>query len=392
MSKCTRKRKFSDKFCILSSQESVEDKIHWSSSDSDDTDLKKRISTLFTNKTRFIKRKRKHKIQKTDSNLEVLVIDQIKHPKKTSILEKNLLAPEVNKGTRTLKSYEDSLSPVKKENISNCLQKSPILSYSVNTPKLREKTKIQLFSYTENTRERSSSPVLVNHNYNNNNKIIKPINEIGENLVEIENFKNSKENVSKKKDENMYFTSHFSSESISQHTINNTPSQEINSQRINSDLDISTSLIENSSKTSNDSVKPQVSSNNTLKEFLNDCKYKKGGLMYRLDMLLNKKESNILLWEHERYMALKTNFIVPKTDYAMFQIKQCIHNFGCHLLVTRKIESNECYLIVINDCYVRDAKFDENSFLKLFEPYQLLQMDDYKIILDASKYICINFN
>ncbi|XP_072941370.1 uncharacterized protein [Epargyreus clarus] len=121
-------------------------------------------------------------------------------------------------------------------------------------------------------------------------------------------------------------------------------------------------------------------------------KYKKGGLAFRLSALLKKQNASTSLWQHERFMAANSNFIIPKEEFLAFRIKNVDFNFSIHLIeVVNK--DNEPFLIVINSVYVNNNSFEVDDILKVYKPYDIIESNtNCKIVVNVCKFECRKLN
>ncbi|XP_026749248.3 uncharacterized protein DDB_G0292186-like [Galleria mellonella] len=188
-----------------------------------------------------------------------------------------------------------------------------------------------------------------------------------------------------------YFDGHFSSENASQHSISDilTPK---NSSKSSEDIEIISTVTQvNSHKNSSETLKEEtindciISNNNTSKKM----RYKKDGLAYRLNALLKKHNASVSLWYHERFLAANSNFVIPKGEHVVFQIRNVQFNYGCYILDVRSIENNN-FLVLINNNYVNDHSISKDMILKVYEPYSILDLNAvYKIVVNVCKFECI---
>ncbi|XP_059045009.1 uncharacterized protein LOC131840831 [Achroia grisella] len=184
-----------------------------------------------------------------------------------------------------------------------------------------------------------------------------------------------------------YFDGYFSSENASQHSISDALTPK-NSSKSSEDIEIVSSITQvNVTKNSSETAKEEncMPDNKTSKKI----KYKKDGLAYRLNGLLKKHNANISLWHHERFLATNSNFVIPKGEHIVFQIWNVQFKYGCYLLDVRNVENNS-FLVLINNNYVNDLSISENMILKIYEPYNIIDLDtNYKIIINVCKFECL---
>lgn len=145
------------------------------------------------------------------------------------------------------------------------------------------------------------------------------------------------------------------------------------------------SLTQTISKSSLETISNQIIAERNKKEKI---KYKKGGLISRLDALLKKQQSNISVWQHERFLAENSNFVIPNVEFRMFRIRNCSIQYGCHVLDSINLHTDEHFVIVINNIYVNNTTISEDSLFKLFEPYIVINLEKYKLVVNVSKFIC----
>ncbi|KAM3956876.1 uncharacterized protein ACR2FA_009189 [Aphomia sociella] len=191
-----------------------------------------------------------------------------------------------------------------------------------------------------------------------------------------------------------YFDGHFSSENVSQHSISDilTPR---NSSKSSEDVDIVSIITQvNSNKNSLESEKEEITNeginlkNNKSKK----VRYKKDGLAYRLNGLIKKHKASISLWHHEKFLATNSNFVIPKGEHVLFQIRNVQFQYGCILLEVRDVNSIG-YLVLINGNYVNDNNIFKDVIFKLYEPYKILEFNsELKLIINVCKFECVAVN
>lgn len=195
-----------------------------------------------------------------------------------------------------------------------------------------------------------------------------------------------------------YFDSHFSSEMTSQCSISEslTPKQSSKTSdeieilnyitQINSVINSSPSVDEKSKSLSLEgSQSPEINVNSKK------IRYKKDGLAYRLNSLLKKRMANISLWQHEKFMAENSNFVIPKGEHLAFRIQNVDFKYGCYLLQVVDL-SDEIFLIFINNKYVQNSNIMADMILKLYAPYKCIDFkDECKLIINVCKFECVNF-
>lgn len=194
-----------------------------------------------------------------------------------------------------------------------------------------------------------------------------------------------------------YFDSHFSSDAISQCSISDslTPRQ---SSKTSDEIEILNYITQiNSAKNNSQAFEekgtnPTVDSSESaeINEKSRKIHYKKGGLAYRLNSLLKKQMANISLWQHEKFMAENSNFVIPKAEHCVFRIQRVDIKYGCFLI--QGVNPNEeSFLIFINNKYVQNFNIVADMILKLYEPYKILDyMDKCKLIINVCKFECLS--
>ncbi|XP_050676500.1 uncharacterized protein LOC126973325 [Leptidea sinapis] len=116
-------------------------------------------------------------------------------------------------------------------------------------------------------------------------------------------------------------------------------------------------------------------------------RYKRDGLAYRLSVLLKKQNASVSLWQHERYLAENSNFIIPRGHFLNLRIRKFEFKFG--IVSLDSVDSNnEEYLVIINSDYVKNNCIKPNCVLKLYEPYKIVETKNCKLILNVCKFDC----
>ncbi|KAJ8704052.1 hypothetical protein PYW07_013346 [Mythimna separata] len=420
---------FSEKFSLLHSQENSED-IKWSSSSSSDYENTSYNSKL-CNKTKTLSRKRKRtkKAPKNISNLDITIVDSSGDHRRDSCREKSpILVPKCVETPAspilTSSRFPPNSSPILSMAKKSFHQKSPILISKNASPKhtnkvrkklayndqktLREQNSfkntgnaLDLNKKTPDTGKNHASKVqdnIVIKTESNNNCSIEDCN-ADDKLIIINSTKSDESGSSLKaklkltNNVKSYFDSHYSSENTSQN-ISDTPTPEECLK--NETIDILTcktqsfTTIKNLSK--QDSICTSNSDTSNYFQKNKKIKYKKGGIAYRLNMLLKKQNASVSLWQHERFLAGNSNFVIPKGEHVVFFIKKVDFKYGCYLLDAIDV-NNEKYVIFMNSLYVNNNVSAE-SVLKLYEPYKTLECEDrdYKIIINVCKFECFDLN
>lgn len=428
---------FLEKFSLLNSQDNSED-IKWSSSSSSDNENTSHKDHLCSSsKTLSRKRKRKKKTLKNISNLDVTITDAFTDSKRLNYREKSpiLVMKRVGVNTPTSPILTSSRFPANKRSSPilsmsmKCLQqKSPILVSKSSSPKYSSKVKKKLAYHEQNTLRQDNGQYntggIIDSNFktpdidkNHVSKVdrsnISPRNETESrnHSPEVYNSGNKSDLPSSIKSEESgslinakvqlmnevksYFDSHFSSENTSQN-ISDTPTPEECLR--NETIDILSCRTQSASILNVQNLSKPASSctsnsdTSTFFEKYKKVKYKKGGLAYRLNMLLKKQSAHISLWQHERFLAGTSNFVIPKEENVVFFIKKVNFKYGCYLIGAVDVK-NDKYIIIMNTLYVNNNVMAE-SVLKLYEPYRILENEDkdYKIIINVCKFECFDLN
>ncbi|CAG9789840.1 unnamed protein product [Diatraea saccharalis] len=186
-----------------------------------------------------------------------------------------------------------------------------------------------------------------------------------------------------------YLDCDFSSETASQITISDltTPN---NSSKASDDIEIISTITQvPSNRNSSESIQELPEDMNKKEKKL---KYRKDGLAYRLNNLLKKQTASTSLWQHERFMAANSNFVIPKGEYKPFRICKQDFKYGSYLLETMDFNDDK-FLILINKSFVSYYNIKVNAILKLYEPYKIIEFnDDCKLILNVCKFECVEID
>lgn len=423
---------FREKFSLLNSQENSED-IKWSSSSSSECENTSYNDKLCnSSKTLTRKRKRKKKTLKNISNLDIMIIDASTEPKRECYREKSpiLVTKRVETSPSPILTSSrfppNKLSPLLTTSMKSSQPKSPILMSKHASPKNSNKAKKRLaYNDIKTSRENNSygdtGRVLdsnlktsgrdKNHGSEADNILNISIKKETESnnaslevcsadIIDLKNSIKSEESDPSVKAKlklmsnvKNYFESHFSSENTSQN-ISDTPTPEECIK--NETIDIFScrtqpvSFIQNLSK--QDSTLTSNSDTSNFFEKNKKVKYKKGGLAHRLNVLLKKQNAHVSLWQHERFLAGNSNFVIPKEEHFVLFIEKIEFKYGCYLLHTIDVK-NDKYVIFMNSLYVKNNVRAE-SVLKLYEPYKILEFEDknYKIIINVCKFECFDLN
>lgn len=409
---------FVEKFRLLNSQTHSED-INWSSSCSseyEDTPLNDKSNNRF-HKTHVTKRKRKKKAPNNISNLSITILDTSKNLKNVIYEEKSpILCSKIRRKSVSLSPILKSTLLLNKINAvsspvltSKTVQtKSPVLLLKTKSPKtvkVRKKLFKNCFDDNENSenpdanKQRICSEEIVKRHLESVTEralITSPSRELKEIVNQLTNTNSSKAKLELVKRVKSFFDSNFSSQNsspTSQESISDIVTPK-NSTKSSDEIEIFTCK---SQVTSNSSLKQENSMNSTESSVYNINKnskkihYKKDGHAYRLNNLLKKQNASLALWQHERFMAANSNFVIPKGEYTVFRIQNINFKYGCHLIESMN-SNDEKYLILINSCYVFDNIFNE-TVLKLYEPYSIVQFsEDCKLLINVTKFECSNFD
>uniref|UniRef100_A0A1E1W2D2 Uncharacterized protein n=2 Tax=Pectinophora gossypiella TaxID=13191 RepID=A0A1E1W2D2_PECGO len=205
------------------------------------------------------------------------------------------------------------------------------------------------------------------------------------------------ENVDLVKRVKSYFDSHFSSGTTSQHSISDCTTQQ--NSKTSDEFDIISFVTQvNSNRASSQSEQDAISKNpspiSSQSAEINDkpkkIRYKKNGLSFRLNTILKKQNANVSLWQHEKFLAESSNFVIPKGEHLVFQIQKAEFKYGCYLLEVVDV-NNLHFLILINSCYVQNVNITQNMILKLYDPYKIVEFkEDCKLIINTCKFECIS--
>lgn len=195
-----------------------------------------------------------------------------------------------------------------------------------------------------------------------------------------------------------YFDSQFSSETTSQCSISEslTPKQ---SSKTSDEIEIFNyatqinSIINSSPSVDEKSKSPSLEGSQSAEINVNSKKirYKKHGLANRLNSLLKKQMANISLWQHEKFMAENSNFVIPKGEHHVFRIQNVDFKYGCYLIQAVDL-SDDIFLIFINNKYLQNSNIMADMILKLYEPYKCIDYkDECKLIINVCKFECVKF-
>ncbi|XP_026725540.1 uncharacterized protein LOC113492297 [Trichoplusia ni] len=393
---------FFEKFSLLNSQEHTED-IKWSSSSS--SDYENTSCYVARNKNDTRKRKRKKPAYKNTSNLDITIVDASKDAAKSLHREKSPILTtkcgDVPLSPILLTSRfppNTSTSPILKQ--KSLRVRSPILKLKSVSPRNSVKVKKNLCFHQENkefnfrTVECNLNPAKKNKaeyfHEDNSSNMKAGISSANNSTTSTDSMTDSKTMIEKNnlilKVKN-YFNSHFSSENSSQN-ISDTQSPE---DCKNEDVDIltcKTQSLTNIQPLGHNSTNSDCST--YLESNSKKVKYKKGGLAHRLNALLKKQQAKVSLWHHERFLAVNSNFVIPKGEVILFCAEKIDFKYGCYVVNVLDAK-NERYKIIINSFYVNNDIFP-NSILRLYEPYKIITTSCLKIIVNVCKFEFIEFN
>ncbi|XP_013184306.1 uncharacterized protein LOC106130088 [Amyelois transitella] len=418
------KENFNNKFRLLCSQENCED-INWSSSDSSEYEnVSSKLTSSFQQQNR--KRKRRKKVPKNISNLDISIFNVPSGAKEIRTEKRQETSPILcSQRYPTYKGNSVDKSPIiHSSKMCEGISKSPILILKSASPTYSTRVKKKLFTNFENETNISKSVSLAlncsdkskfddiflkSHSVGFNNKenvqikskdsfhnidtevsrtrpILDKENTSAVNLDDsLDSLKSVKDCklVNKVKS---YFDNHFSSESTSQVSIQDSLTPKNNSKTSEEIEIINIATPVNSNKTTTESTKeePDILCPNKSKKI----RYKKDGLAHRLNVLLKKNNANISLWQHERFLATNSNFRIPRGSHLVFIIGNIEIKYGCSLLQARNIE-NEGFLILINNEYVNNCNISKDVILKVYEPFQIVEFKkDLKLLINVCKFEC----
>ncbi|XP_014361045.2 uncharacterized protein LOC106712886 [Papilio machaon] len=408
---------FTKKFDNLDCQENNDD-ILWSSSESSDCENKSiTLNNSFSNSR---KRKRKKKVNHNISNLNIIEVsrnvnftDQITNEtqlcsKRCAIKSSPILNFKSNKQlpvspvleSQSLKSFRNDINIPTSPILTSKLNKSgkelsPVLQQK---PHIAPNVKKKLFNEGNQNRHVQKLQYQPNDKLNDNE--VKSINNTKQLKLEIENITDievsetstecGQNNRQKTKFDlikqvQSYFDSHFSSESLSQQSISECESTPQNISKSIEDVEITNSI------TQVKDIQP-----NQQNSFLSSCeitektkkRYKKNGLAYRLAGLIKKQNSNICLWQHEKFLATNSNFVIPTCEHWVFRIQNVQLKYGCYLIEAKDLKDEE-YIIIINLIYITCNFIAPNCVIKLYKPYNLLEIDNVRVIVNVCKFECL---
>lgn len=388
-----KENKFLNKFRFLNSQENTEE-IIWSPSDSSEYE-EHAVNEKFNNITNM-KRKRKKKTPNNVPNLCITVLDTSESSKelrsgKTSPI---LISKKHQKSLQlspilALSQARHFSSPVLPLRYAH--EKSPILASKSSSPQAARSVKKKLFNKEcdlKVTKEICNIKTECDSNsIENNNGCRSSFSELS--------IRTNVDNTSAEKSElvtkvRSFFDSHFSSESSQ----NSQSISEIKTQT-NSNTSDDVEILTCKTRTS-DSVKliKQEKSDHKDSYTYNKCKkkvrYKKDGIAYRLNNLLKKQNACLSLWQHERFLAANSNFILPKEEYTVFRIKNVHIKYGCYLLEAVDLNEEE-FLVLINSFYV-SVNIICDTIIKVYKPYKVIQLNrDNKLLLHVCRFECSHY-
>ncbi|CAK1550227.1 unnamed protein product [Leptosia nina] len=331
---------FRARFSSLNTQPNSEDFILSCSSSENECE------NVIPRKHLYTKRKRTpSKKLNNVSNLDITITDvsqdQLKVKKSPILLPKMLKEnrmPDCKNGEVT--------SPILVPKSMPSRSKSPILPVKSkqSSPSVCKK----LFQPAAVSKKRCLSPIL---NTNKRKSFIEikseqlDTSDENQNLIQI-NMEPQTNNTKLVEKVKSYFEGNFSSESPSQNSISEYDSPKSNS-RTSEEIDI----VDASQGLPPPMKQEQFSTTDDITATSKKVKYKKDGLAFRLNILLRKQKANLSLWQHERFLADNSSFVMPKEVYTAYRIKKVDLKFGCVLLLA--VDSkDDLFLILINSQHI----------------------------------------
>lgn len=398
---------FTKKFINIDSDDNCDD-ILWSSSESSDCENKHILNNSFTNIRR---RKRKKKVNQNVSNLDIIEVSNNKVTDQTTnelysenriiesspvlICKSNKKYPESPILKSRLKTFKNEVniptSPILSSKQQNCGKVlSPILEPK-KSPQTASSVKKKLFIENNNVLKLINQHKITGNEVKaKNNTNISKLNI--ENISDVEVFGTNqcydtpKTKIDLIKKVQTYFDSNFSSQSLSQQSISECESTPQNISKSCEDLEIANIITQAKDIQTNQQNSFQSSCENIEKT---KKKYKKDGLAYRLAGLLKKQNSNISLWQHEKFLATNSNFVIPTCENWVFRIQNVQLKYGCYLIEAKDLKDGE-YLIVINLISINNNFIAPNFVIKLYKPYNLLEIDNFRVIVNVCKFECLS--
>lgn len=183
-----------------------------------------------------------------------------------------------------------------------------------------------------------------------------------------------------------YFDNQFSSEITSQQTISQISTPKNNS-KTSDDVEIISTMTQ--ALTNKNSIESKEVDTLETDKKEKKMRYKKGGLAYRLNTLLKKQTASTSLWQHERFLAENSNFVIPKGEFQAFRICKINSKYGCILLEAMDLNDDN-YLILIKNGHSCDNIL-EDSIIKLYEPFTKLDFNQcHKLVINVTKFECVN--
>ncbi|XP_030039128.2 GATA zinc finger domain-containing protein 4 [Manduca sexta] len=370
-----KENNFAHKFRLLNSQESTND-INWSLSSSSDEETSYSNVTYcnITNRQRYTKRKRSRKPSNI-ANLDIAVLENTS----TFAGDKSPILCD-NKSIK--------ISPVLE---SKSLQRSPILMprNSQKSPILHQnslKVNRKLFNNNENL---ISTKINGGTFYRQNigNKLNTSNNTTENQCISKINASNASENGEKHFKHDIYrkvkcfFESNFTQDNASQNSISDetTPKESAQSEEI----EISSGTTDHETSSVHKCV-ISAREEKVNKDVTKKIKYKKDGYAYRLNALLKKQNASRSLWQHEKFLADNSNFVIPKEAHVLFRHTKAISEYGCTVL-NAVDENDQHWSVVINNVYLNE-KIGNDSIIKIYKPYNVVEVDGHKWILNVFKY------
>lgn len=401
------KKPFHSKFCLLNSQE-YNDDIKWTSSSSGEYENTPYEKLCYLDKNKNRKRKRKKKVLKNLSNLSITIIDpKSKDSKSDIVLEKSPILKSKRLINATSPIFVSNCPPQNETSatspilpIKSFKSKSPIIQLKTASPRCSARVRKKLSYDKDNCKEISN---IKSSNGDKGNKInIDQKNEIIKDKFDNICIKSESNSMSTLTDSGSslkaklvervkyFLDSNFSSENTSQNISDtSTPKDDSKSEEIEI-LSCKTQTVFNPQTVKLESA--SSSDTSCLDKNVKKIKYKKGGLAYRLNALLKKQNAQINLWQHERFLANNSNFVIPKEKHIVFRIQNIEFKYGCYLLSAIDLDCKK-YYVLINKKYV-NVNLNVDFILKLYEPYTILpdkELDkSFKIIVGVCKFECVS--
>lgn len=111
----------------------------------------------------------------------------------------------------------------------------------------------------------------------------------------------------------------------------------------------------------------------------------RGGVASRLQKALKKQNSFLSHWRHQNYLAANTNFELPaiKEEIYVFKIFNVLEESGrfliqCFKIDSLMIENVDCYVLFLNNYFVKKITLKIGGTVRLYQPFSLFQIKDCK--------------